>query len=47
MALPTALEMFNLTMLLSCFISYLIFSDKRVFYLNLNITRLVRNDIRN
>ena len=39
--------MFNLTMLLSCFISYLIFSDKRVFYLNLNITRLVRNDIRN
>ena len=34
-------------MLLSCFISYLIFSDKRVFYLNLNITRLVRNDIRN
>ena len=39
--------MFNLSMLLSCFISYLIFSDKRVFYLNLNITRLVRNDIRN
>ena len=39
--------MFNLRMLLSCFISYLIFSDKRVFYLNLNITRLVRNDIRN
>ena len=39
--------MFNLTMLLSCFISYLIFSDKRVFYLNLNITRLVRSDIRN
>ena len=39
--------MFNLRMLLSCFISYLIFSDKRVFYLNLNITRLVRSDIRN
>ena len=39
--------MFNLRMLLSCFISYLIFSDKRIFYLNLNITRLVRNDIRN